>query len=105
RNAKFVASFDAVFEGDVVRAVKTPVRAPRMNADAERWVRSAGRVPGLDPGPEPSSPRVGTVGLRRPLQPRPRGSHGARHGPSLRTGPIECVDVLGGLVHEYDRAA
>jgi putative transposase len=40
-NAKFTAVLDAVFAGAGVRVIKAPVRAPRANAIAERWMGSA----------------------------------------------------------------
>jgi transposase-like protein len=40
RDAKFTAAFDKVFSSDGIRVVRTPVRAPKANAYAERWVRT-----------------------------------------------------------------
>ena len=43
QDAKFTAASGAVFTAAGVRIIQTPVRAPRANAIAERWIASARR--------------------------------------------------------------
>jgi putative transposase len=38
RDSKFTSMFDAVFASEGMRIQRTPVRAPRANAIAERWI-------------------------------------------------------------------
>jgi putative transposase len=41
RGAKFTAAFGAVLTAAGMRIIKTPVRAPGVNAIAGRWIASA----------------------------------------------------------------
>jgi len=43
RDAKFTAAFDAVFTASDIRILRTPVREPRANAIAERFIGSVRR--------------------------------------------------------------
>jgi len=112
RDAKFVASIDAVFAADGVRVVKTPVRAPRANAYAERWVRSV-RAECLDwiliwnrrRLERVLSAYVAHYNLARPHRGVGLEAPAVTDDVPPHTGPIERVDVLGGLIHEYHRAA
>jgi tRNA isopentenyl-2-thiomethyl-A-37 hydroxylase MiaE len=43
RDSKFTDTFDAVFTSESIRILRTPVRAPRANAIAERWIGTVHR--------------------------------------------------------------
>jgi putative transposase len=43
RDTKFIAAFDAVFTAERIQVLRTPVRTPRANAYAERWVGTVRR--------------------------------------------------------------
>ena len=114
RDAKFTAAFDAVFAAEGIQVLRTPVRAPRANAIAERWVGTVRREL-LD--------RMLLLG-RRHLEIALLGyvAHYNQHRPHRALGqappqgavppPAPAADVrvlrvdrLGGLIHEYVQVA
>jgi transposase InsO family protein len=117
RDAKFTAAFDTVFAAAGIQIIKTPIQAPQANAYAERWVRTA-RTECLDwvlvrgrrhlehvlttyvRHYNTGQPHRG-IDLDVPV-PDPRQPIEPTTDPA---GRIERVDVLGGLIHEYRRAA
>jgi putative transposase len=114
RDAKFTAAFDAVFAAAGIEVVKIPARAPKANAFAERWVRTA-RTECLDwIWNRGQLDKVLTVYVEHYNTARPH--RGINLGLPVAEGEparaslaeirrIDCVDVLGGLVHEYRHAA
>jgi len=116
RDAKFCRAFDDVFRSEGADVVLTPVQAPNANACAERWIRTV-RAECFD-----WLLIVGREHLQRVL--RVYVDHYNRHRPHRALGlrpphpvaPVQLVskdqrarvyrrDLLGGLLHEYRRAA
>jgi putative transposase len=113
RDSKYSGTFDEVFRSEGIRIVKTPVRAPKANAIAERFVRTV-RAECLDWLLILNRRHLERV-LRvyvdhynrerphRALELRPP-EPGERRERSPE-GEIHRRDRLGGLIHEYHRAA
>ena len=125
RDTKYVASFDEVFASTGAEILKTPYRTPNANAHAERFVRTV-RSECLD-----HLLIVGERHLERVLRSYVRHSNGHRPhqgigqqvpaatGTPIRpmepdacspsaprcAGPVHRRARLGGLIHEYERAA
>ncbi len=114
RDTKFVASFDEVFASESIEIIRTPVRAPRANAYAERWVDTArSECPDqlLLVGRRRTECVLRTY-VRHYNEQRPHRGIGlaipvTNDPPDVTVLPthIERRDVLGGLIHEYYRAA
>jgi putative transposase len=110
RDSKFSGPFDEVFLTEGVRIIKTPIRAPRANAFAERWVRTV-RTECVD-----WMLVLGRRHLKRILRAYAAHYNGRRPhrvlelktpDPGPEPGPWAaagaCVrrhDVLGGLIHD-----
>ncbi len=114
RDSRYTASFDEVFRSEGTQVICTLIRAPRAKAFAERWVRTV-RTECLDwvlmlghrhlervlgvyvEHYNRERPHRG-LDLGTPIDP-------GRAARACRRGPVERRDLLGGLVHEYSRAA
>src|SRR5580704_1512114 len=113
RDSKFTAVFDEVFADNGVRVIKTPVRSPRANSFAERYVRTLRRecLDHLLIYGERHLRRVLAQYARHYNEHRPHQSREQRPPlyepgqPINVTGRIERKQVLHGLISEYSRAA
>ncbi len=114
RDTKFTGVFDEVFRAEGIRIIRTPVRAPRANAFAERFIGTVCREcldrmllfhrRQLEVVPSESidhynahRPHRG-IGLSVPV---------TTHSSGIFALParVECRDILGGMIHEYHQAA
>ena len=110
RDGKFPPGFDQVFRSEGLSIARTPPRCPQANCYVERWIGSA-RPECLD--------HLLILNVRHLLrvlttyadfynERRPHQSLGQQgpiallHSPS--EGPIHRHDVLGGIIHHYERA-
>ena len=114
RDTKFTAAFDAVFAAEGLTVLRTPVRAPRANAYAERWVGTVRREV-LDRmlifgGRQLRSVLAEYADHYNGHRPHRALGQAPPLGPAephviLPGGRVARRDRLGGLIHEYAQVA
>ena len=113
RDSKFTTVFDEVFAGSGVRVIKTPVRSPRANSFAERYVGTLRRecLDHLLIHGERHLRQILAEYARHYNEHRPHQSREQRPPlyepgqPVDVTGRIKRRQVVHGLISEYRRAA
>jgi putative transposase len=114
RDTKFTAAFDAVLTAAGVRIIKTPVRAPRANAIAERWISSARRecldrmlITGERHLRLVLSEYVEHYNVHRPHRTLCQSPPAGRERPPIMDPDVRVLrrDRLGGLIREYAQVA
>jgi transposase InsO family protein len=114
RDRKFSRSFDEVFKTEGAKVILTPVRSPRANAFAERWVRTVRAelldwtlIHGRRHLDRVLNTYVEHYNAHRPHRGLDLTAPNAPflHPSAARTEDVRRRDVLGDLIHEYHAAA
>ena len=114
RDAKFTAAFDAVFAAEAIKVLITPVRAPRANAYAERWVGTVRRelldwmlIFGCRQLRSVLAEYVDHYNVHRPHRALGQAPPLGPSEPAVvvPAGRVIRRDRLSGLIHEYSQAA
>ncbi len=113
RDSKFTAVFDAVFTGNGTRIIKTPVRSPRANSFAERYVGTLRRgcldhllIHGERHLRQILGEYSRHYNMHRPHQSREQRPPLHQPGQTIdMTARIKRRQVVNGLISEYSRAA
>ena len=110
-DGKYSPGFDTVFESEGIEVVHTPFRAPRANAYAERWVRSVReecleRIIILNQAHLVYALRAYEQYFNE-ARPHQGIQQHIPYPPTIRstTGRVKRRDMLGGVLHDYYRAA
>ena len=114
RDTKFTSAFDAVFAAEAIEVLRPPVRAPRANAYAERWVGTVRRevldrmlIFGRRQLVSVLAEYTDHYNVHRPHralgQAPPLGS--VESAIAVPAGRVVRRDRLGGLIHEYAHVA
>lgn len=114
RDTKFTGPFDEVFTSEAMGVIKSPVRAPKANAHAERFVGTVRRecldwtlVLGRRHLEAVLVEYVAHYNGHRPHRSRGLVAPACTEDPHIvpTVARIRRIDRLGGLVQEYHRAA
>jgi transposase InsO family protein len=115
RDSKFTRNFDAIFASEGIGIVKTPVRAPKANAIAERFVGTVRREcldwllilnrRHLEHVLHDYVDHYNSHKPHRSLDLVPPAEIDRQRPVASCSRDVQCRDRLGGLIHEYSYAA